>query len=122
NGREVENGPAVSLWAGRLGPVAPVLLDPDGTGWPDPLPFEPQALLLLADPYTFPAAAFFDRLAIERPGLPIIGGMSSAPGGGRLALDDRTVTAGAVGALLGAPVRTIVSQGCRPIGAPYVVT
>jgi small ligand-binding sensory domain FIST len=122
NGREVEDGPAVSLWAGRLGPVAPVLLDPDGAGWPDPLPFEPQALLLLADPYTFAAGAFFDRLAAERPGLPVIGGMSSAPGGGRLALDGRIVTAGAVGALLQTPVRTIVSQGCRPIGAPYVVT
>jgi small ligand-binding sensory domain FIST len=39
-------------------------------------------------------------------------------------LDSRVVVDGAVGALLGpgARIETIVSQGCRPIGSPYVVT
>jgi small ligand-binding sensory domain FIST len=46
------------------------------------------------------------------------------PGGSRLALDDAVVTSGAVGALIGPGVdaRAVVSQGCRPIGRPYVVT
>lgn len=124
-GREVEEQPAVSLWAGRTGPVAPVLLGPDLSGWPSPddLGFEPSALLLLGDPFTFPAESLFSVVG----SLPVIGGMASAargPGGNRLALDGQIVTSGAVGALLGpgARVRSLVSQGCRPIGSPYVVT
>lgn len=123
--REVEEQPAVSLWAGRTGPVAPVLLGPDLSGWPavESLGFDPSALLLIGDPYTFPAESLFSAVG----SLPVIGGMASAargPGGSRLALDDRVVTSGAVGALLGpgARVRSLVSQGCRPIGSPYIVT
>jgi small ligand-binding sensory domain FIST len=46
------------------------------------------------------------------------------PGGTRLCLDDRIITSGAVGVLVGpgVEVETVVSQGCRPIGDPYVVT
>jgi small ligand-binding sensory domain FIST len=59
--------------------------------------------------------------------LQIIGGLASAaasPGGNRLVLDDRVVEEGAVGVFVdgGIEVRTLVSQGCRPIGRPYVVT
>jgi small ligand-binding sensory domain FIST len=133
-GQEVEDAPAVSLWAGILGPVAPVRLSAamsDGqaqlVGWPDTLPFEPQALLLLGDPYTFPVDALFEQLAERHPGLPVLGGMASAAfgaGGNRLALDGHIHTAGAVGALVGPGTRvsTVVSQGCRPIGRPLVVT
>ena len=132
--REVEGGPAVSLWAGFTGPVQPFHLGveatPDGpafTGWPTPLPDEAKALLLLADPFTLPADALLERLAEDRPGLPVVGGLASAaraPGGNRLVIDDRVVSAGAVGAFLGpgVTVTTVVSQGCRPVGAPYVVT
>lgn len=118
-GREVEEQPGVSLWAGVVGPVAPVLLGLDLSGW-DP-PFDPAAVVLIGDPFTFPADDF---LSMVEP-VPVVGGMASAaygPGGNRLALDDRVVTAGAVGAVLGSPVRTVVSQGCRPIGSPFVVT
>ena len=56
----------------------------------------------------------------------MIGGLASAaarPGGNRLALDGEVSSEGAVGVLLdGADVRTIVSQGCRPVGRPFVVT
>lgn len=130
--REVERAPAVSLWAGHMGPVTPVELEamsPGGpvSGWPDALPFEPQALLLVADPYSFPAEAFFAWLADTHPGLPVIGGMASAalgPGGTRLARDASIRTSGAVGAFLGPGARlvSVVSQGCRPIGQPLVVT
>ena len=120
-GQEVEERPAISLWAGRFGPVAPLrLVTPDQ--WPDVAPFALEAALVLADPFSFA----IDELL---PGvdLPIVGGMASAargPGGNRLLLDDQVVTDGAVAALIGsgASVETVVSQGCRPIGQPLVVT
>ena len=56
----------------------------------------------------------------------MIGGAASAargPGGNRLVLDGRITTTGAVGVFVdGLPVRAVVSQGCRPVGAPYVIT
>jgi small ligand-binding sensory domain FIST len=133
-GKEVEREPAVSLWAGRTGPVTPFHLalsrTPDGqtvTGWPEVVADDATAMLLLADPFSFPADAVLDRLAEDRPGFPVVGGLASAanaPGGNRLVIDDRVVTGGAVAAFLGPAVRvvTVVSQGCRPVGAPFVVT
>jgi small ligand-binding sensory domain FIST len=134
NGREVEQGPAVSLWAGRMPELAPVQLAVESvagssivTGWPYDVPFEPQALLLIADPYSFDAEAVFADLEERWPGLPVLGGLASAavgPGGNRLLLNGRVTTAGAVGVLLGRGVRveSVVSQGCRPIGQPLAVT
>lgn len=132
--REIELDPAVSLWAGRTGPVNPFHLSweptPDGPsfiGWPDDPPEEASALLVLADPFSFPTEAFLARMAEDRPGLPIVGGMASAAhtaGGNRLMLDGEVYTEGAVCAYLGpgVEVATVVSQGCRPVGAPLVVT
>jgi small ligand-binding sensory domain FIST len=126
NGLEVEETPAVTLWAGRFGQVHGVAIGPDG-GVEDPPPFEPSALVLLADPFGFPAEIAFAALAERWPHLPVVGGMASAargPGGNRLLLDDRALLTGAVGAFLGpgVEVETIVSQGCRPVGRPYTVT
>jgi small ligand-binding sensory domain FIST len=132
--REVERGPAISLWAGRTGPVTPfhlsVAQSPDGltfTGWPETMPDVASAMILLPDPFTFPTDDFLRRMEEDRPGMPVVGGMASAaraPGGNRLVIDDRVVTAGAVGAFLGPEVQvtTVVSQGCRPVGDPFVVT
>ncbi len=132
--REVERGPAISLWAGRTGRVTPfhlsVAQSPDGltfTGWPEVIPADASALLLIPDPFTFPTDDLLRRLAEDRPGMPVVGGMASAaraPGGNRLVIDDRVVTSGAVGAFLGPEVEvtTVVSQGCRPVGSPFVVT
>lgn len=132
--REVEREPAVSLWAGRFGAVQPVRLtalrDRDGftfDGWPGPPAFEPTALLLLADPFSFPVQELYADLAERHPGLRVVGGNASAaagPGGNRLVLDRQVHTSGAVGAFLGpgVTVETVVSQGCRPIGRPYIVT
>jgi small ligand-binding sensory domain FIST len=142
-GHEAEEVPALSAWAARLeGDVVPVGLEmvqtADGpavgrerfvTGWPGEHPATAAAhtLLLLADPFTFPVEAFLGRLGEDRPGLQVIGGMASAahgPGGNRLVLDGDVLAEGAVGVLLaGAPaVTTVVSQGCRPVGEPYIVT
>jgi small ligand-binding sensory domain FIST len=132
--REVERGPGLSLWAGLTGELTPFHLTveetPDGqtfTGWPEEIPDDPSALLLLADPFTFPVDQLLERLAEDRPGLPVVGGLASAargPGDNRLVIDRQIVSQGAVGAFLGpnVTVSTVVSQGCRPIGNPFVVT
>lgn len=132
--KEVEEGPGVSLWAGCTGAVTPfhlsVSMTPDGpafTGWPEDLPEQSSALLLLPDPFSFPTEVFLARVAEDRPGLPVVGGAASAargPGGNRLVIDDLVVSSGAVGAFLGpdVAVTTVVSQGCRPVGHPFVVT
>ncbi|MBA3267985.1 MAG: FIST C-terminal domain-containing protein [Acidimicrobiia bacterium] len=131
---EVERGPAVSLWAGHTGAVTPFHLSvvdtPDGptfTGWPDVIPEDASALLLMADPFSFPVDALLDRLRQDQPGLAVVGGQASAargPGGNRLVLDGQVFTDGAIGAFLGpgVEVSTVVSQGCRPVGSPFVVT
>ncbi|MGI8685274.1 MAG: FIST signal transduction protein [Acidimicrobiales bacterium] len=132
--REVERAPAVSLWAGRFGPTRAVRLTAvrsmDGValdGWPTEVGFEPSAFLLLADPFSFPIDTLYAELAERHPGLRVIGGNASAavgPGGNRLVLDRLVHTSGAVGVLVGpgVEIETVVSQGCRPIGRPYIVT
>jgi small ligand-binding sensory domain FIST len=136
SGQEVEEEPALSLFAARLpaSQLTPVALrveeTPDGAallGWPDAGESPPTTLLMFADPFTFPVDAFLERCNADTPGLRVIGGLASAavrPGGNRLVLDDRILDNGAVGVLVdgGIEVRTLVSQGCRPIGRPYVVT
>lgn len=131
--REVEGGNGVSLWAGRTGPVVPFQLrverTPDGptlVGWPD-IADDASGLLVLGDPFTFPADEALKIVDQSHPGLAVVGGMASAaraPGGNRLVLDDQVLGAGAVGVVLGPGVRveTVVSQGCRPVGTPLVVT
>ena len=135
--REVEEQPAITLWAARLGAaVTPVRLDTSVpsigiavSGLDDDLVGDHQArtLLLLADPFSMPVEGFLDAAPETYPGLRIIGGLASAargPGGNRLVLDDQQYTDGAIGALL-PPVESltaVVSQGCRPIGSPMTVT
>ena len=132
-GREVEESPALSLFAARLPEtlLTPVRLEvvatPDGPsliGWPD---HPDGTMLLFADPFTFPADAFLERVNEDLPKLQVIGGLASAamqPGGNRLVVDDQILDSGAVGVVLagGVEIRTVVSQGCRPVGKPYVVT
>jgi small ligand-binding sensory domain FIST len=85
------------------------------------------AVLLLGDPYTFPADLFLAEMNAVHRGVRVLGGMASGmrgPGQTRLLLDDRCHEAGAVGVLLQGHfgLRSIVSQGCRPIGRPLVIT
>jgi small ligand-binding sensory domain FIST len=131
---EVEEAPAFSVFAACLpdATLTPAALQavetPDGTavvGWPDAVD-DASALLLLADPFSFPVDPFLRGIDRDRPGLRVIGGLASAanrPGGNRIALDGDVTQQGAVGVLMsGVEVRTVVSQGCRPIGKPFVVT
>jgi small ligand-binding sensory domain FIST len=82
---------------------------------------------MLADPFSFPADGLLRQLNEERPGLIVIGGMASGgamPGTNRLWRDGEVRSSGAVGVVLSGRVgvRSLVSQGCRPIGHPATVT
>lgn len=105
---------------------------PDGVmcgGLPDDLGLsaaETRVVLALGEPFSSVPQSVLDLLADELPDVPVIGGMASGgnPGENRLFLNDREIDQGAVGvAIRGGPrVRPVVSQGCRPIGSPFVVT
>jgi small ligand-binding sensory domain FIST len=82
--------------------------------------------VLLPDPYTFPSSLLIQHLNTELPGTTAVGGVVSggtAAGHTRLFRDNEVLNSGVVGVRLpgmqGVPV---VSQGCRPIGDPYIVT
>lgn len=135
DGREIENGPALALWAIELpdARITPIRMSADDAGLAelaDALGDEKQVgrlLLTLGDPFSFPIDPFLDALNRSAAGLKIAGGMASAgnrPGVNRLVLDRQVIEEGAVALLLDRPggFRTVVSQGCRPIGRPMIVT
>ncbi|HUQ72746.1 MAG TPA: FIST N-terminal domain-containing protein [Planctomycetaceae bacterium] len=138
DGREIESGPAVSVWTASLpkSELLPFRIEfeptPDGvvcTGLPDQLADQPErvrAVILLGEPYSSAPKSVLDRLADDLPGVPVVGGMASGggPSENNLFFGGDSVQQGAVGvALLDGPVvRTLVSQGCKPIGNTYIVT
>ncbi len=138
-GEEIEDGPALAVWTADL-PGADVQLmqldyarAADGgsfVGWPDALvdawPKE-ASLLLLAEPFSFPTDVLLESISDEHPGVNVIGGMAGGghgPGENRLIFGRGELRQGAVAAMLSGSVRVrpVVSQGCRPIGKPYVIT
>ena len=67
------------------------------------------------------------RLDTALPNIPLIGGMASSarqPGENVLLRNDEAYQQGFVGLCVSGPldVQTLVSQGCRPIGKPMVIT
>jgi small ligand-binding sensory domain FIST len=139
-GREVEDDPAISLWLARWSkPIeqTPFHLTLEETseghsllGWPDALQHvntDQSAMLVLGDPFSFPADLFLAQVNEDFPRLRVMGGMSSGsrePGQAALLLGTEVLTHGAVGVLLDGELnlRGVVSQGCRPIGKALVIT
>ena len=140
--REIEEETAAVLWAGSLGSIEgprarAVRLD----GVPGPAADdnalasafeEVQAtgelsIILLADPYSYPADAALAHWAERWPQVGVLGGLSSGapmPGGNCIVVDGGVHRSGAAALVLGgsASVTHLVSQGCRPIGQPYIIT
>lgn len=137
--QEIEDNPGVSLWAVSV-PDQEITLahmeferTPDGslfTGWPEGYELDwpnDVSLLAIGDPYSFPADHLLEQINEIHPGALVVGGMASgatAPGESRIFFGREVVSTGAVLAFLRGPMRmkTLVSQGCRPIGKPMVVT
>ena len=135
---EYESGPVAAVWLARLpgATILPCALEYSQTtdggmfvGWPAELERDwpdNAAMLLLADPFSFPVDALIKRLEEDHPNVPIIGGMASGgsePGSNTLVIGARSYDSGAVGVVIGGGVRVrpVVSQGCRPIGRPLVI-
>lgn len=136
--QEIEEGPALSLWAAVLPGAALTSFHlefgetPDGliaVGYPNDMhewATDTRAVFAFGEPYSSVPDSLIDRLADELPGVPLLGGMASGggPQANRVFLNDECFSQGAVVALLrgGPNVRSVVSQGCRPIGPTFVVT
>lgn len=134
-GKEVESGPAIAVWLAslRATKIRSFRVDlqetPDGqalVGFPL-IGDSVSAAFLLTDPFSFPTNSLLASLNGDHPGLPIIGGAASGahtPGDNALILNGEIFATGAVGTIMGPEidVNPILSQGCKPIGDPFVVT
>jgi len=135
---EIESGPALSLWSAILPGarfevfVANFEQTVDGivtSGLPAFSSEEPdlRAMFLLADPFSSALHTVLDHADAEAPGVPILGGLASGgnrTGENRLFYNSHEIRHGAIGLIVrgGPRVRSVVSQGCRPVGTHYVVT
>ncbi|MEM6334774.1 MAG: FIST N-terminal domain-containing protein, partial [Planctomycetota bacterium] len=93
-----------------------------------------ELVCLFADPFTTPLVKLLPAMDRALPGVPVIGGLLSGtqkPGKHRLWADGELLNSGSVGFVIGdcprrpaehVEVATTVSQGCRPIGRPMVIT
>jgi len=134
--QEIERGAALALWAGLMPgtDVRPFTIQAvqDGdkfqfTSMPEVRDRSRSSVVLLADPFTFPASDFLERMNEELAGVPVVGGMASGgsgPGQNLLFTQDGIVESGAVGVVIEGDVEvlSVVSQGCRPVGKPFVIT
>lgn len=135
--REVEGRPGLALWAARLpgSSVRPFHVSArrgdDGEPVFDRHPpvgeRERAGVLLVGDPFSFPVDCYLQELNERLPGVPVMGGMASGamgPGQTLLFTEDGVRESGAIGVVIEGDVELhpVVSQGCRPVGKPWVVT
>ena len=136
--QEIEGSSAIILWGARLPGVSltPIRLISDEAGeklsvqgWPKELEHRSDNpfFILLADPFSTPIEEVFSTIEYFCPGSQAIGGIASGGmdlGENRLVLNQDIYESGMVGVALSGPVsiRTIVSQGCQPIGERFMVT
>ena len=137
--QEIERAPGLSLFAGDLAGASAksfhisrddwrkILTDENALAEAIGFNTETRAVIGFGEPFSTPVRQLLERIDEKCPGLPLIGGMASSGrnAGENLVLqDDEVLDQGFVGITLhGAiDVQTVVSQGCRPIGHPLVVT
>lgn len=139
-GREVEGEVSVSLTAAVLPDVAVMgfhytaedaaTVDQAAHWWGEHLGLEPEhqpSFLVIPDPFSCDPVRLMAGLDRAFPGQVKVGGLASGgnePGDHVLVLNDQILRSGAVGvAMYGdIEVSTVVAQGCRPIGPPFVIT
>jgi small ligand-binding sensory domain FIST len=132
---EIEDRPAVSVTAAELPGVTctafrvePDALPDHSGAWHARVGVEdPTGLLVLADPFSGDVQELIDGLDTAFPRARKFGGLVSGsrmPGADWLFANGEAFRAGAVGVAFTGDLEidTIVAQGCRPIGAPMVVT
>jgi small ligand-binding sensory domain FIST len=136
---EIESAPALAVVAAHLPDVelhpfhvsVEDMEEPRGAGyWIEKLgatPDEAPVGILLPDPYTCDVSALIGSLNRAYPKMPLIGGLASSstgPDGIALFLGDDVHHDGATGVLFTGDIQmeTVVAQGCRPIGRPFIVT
>ncbi|MBI3271321.1 MAG: FIST C-terminal domain-containing protein [Planctomycetes bacterium] len=86
-----------------------------------------SVFIVLGEPYTFDTERLAKEVDAAYPGAPALGGNASGgngPGTQPLFLEEEVYREGLVGVALagGFEFRTVVSQGCRPIGRHLVIT
>ncbi|MFN0132465.1 MAG: FIST N-terminal domain-containing protein [Phycisphaerales bacterium] len=137
---EIERAPGLSILAARLPGVSIHPFTADAVLPYDDSSEEGRARLargmglggagtiLLVDPFSVPMTGLLPAMsAAAGPASPIVGGLASAgssPQSNTLILDDTIYRAGLVGVTLSGPIRldAVVSQGCRAIGANWIIT
>lgn len=135
--REIEHRPAFSLTAAALPGVSikpfhvdqAIVEDLSDTYWQEQLSLgieDDPSFVLFPDPFTIDAQKLLDSFNTSYPLRPVLGGLAS---GGQSASScalflNGDVRHGAVGLSLTGNfnLRTVVSQGCRPIGDPQIIT
>jgi small ligand-binding sensory domain FIST len=137
--REVERKPGMALLVGSLPGVRVHAFHVGGDDWHDVLSGEEEfvervgcgpetrCVLGFGDPFSTPVNRLLPAFDQWAAGAPLVGGMASAarqPGGNVLVCNDAGHDGGFVGLSLSGPlsVETVVSQGCRPVGRPFVIT
>ena len=137
--QEFEWVPAVSVVAAHLPAVKlfPFLITPEeleqsapGGYWIDKIGAAPMAqpvFVLFTDPYTMEPMKLLTELNATYRTRPIIGGLVSGgnePGEHLLFMGRDVHHEGAVGVAMTGNIAmdTIISQGCRPVGRPYILT
>jgi small ligand-binding sensory domain FIST len=132
-GREIETGAGAVVWAASLPGTSiathhlRIEQSPAGAslaGLPDPAALG-EAMIVLADPYTFMTESLLAAVEEARPRTPLVGGLASAAAAGSAALlrDGEVLTEGAVACSLGGiEVLPCVSQGAAPVGPEMTIT
>ena len=138
-GQELEWVPAISIVAAHLPEVRlfPFVVSPEelelsspGGFWVDKIGASPDArpvFILVADPYTGQPMKLLTELNATYRTRPIVGGLASGgnePGEHFIFMGTQVYHEGAVGVAMTGNITmdTIISQGCRPIGRPFVIT
>ncbi|HLW47722.1 MAG TPA: FIST N-terminal domain-containing protein [bacterium] len=138
-GRELEGEPAVALlavslpgasWHAAWITQSDLELARGAAGWHERTGVpagQARAWFLFADPFSVDGDALLEAISGAYPGVPVVGGLASGDyrlQRTQLFLNDRVYERGAVALALGGAytLRTVVSQGCTPIGEPWIIT